>query len=232
MIPWVHSSDSLDAVTRSVRRCSLRCPVGRVESGTGRTGAGDSDEETKCQERPCARRFASAVPEPVDSLRDRAAAGAIGPGAVAPSERVLSAGAGDLTSTIQKRHSRSSTRRLNPAGPTIGKSSPAGGRTYWVHAWIEWSVECHLGQTQPRVSVHRPARSECESGTASAIQPGSAIRGGVRTRNAVRAVCEGHLGTHLIARISKARSRIGRRFLAITLNAPESCRLCRGCLAG
>ena len=181
----------------------------------------------------CARRFASGVPEPEDSLCDGAAAGAIGPGAVAPSELALSAGAGDRASTIQNRHPKSSTRPLRAAGPTIGNSSPVGGRGYWVHAGIEWAVECQLGQTQPRVSVHGPARSKCESGTANTVRRGSAIRGGACTRRKVLAVCEGHLGTHLIARISRARSRIGAADCDdYPVNAPGSRRLCRGCLAG
>ena len=214
-------------VPSRVRLCGKRAAQRKRGLETG------SKKPAKRQERSCARRFASRLPEPEDSLRGGAAAGASGPGAVAPSELALPAGAGDRAGTIQNRRPKSPTRPLRAAGPTIGNSSSAGGRGYWVHAWIEWSVECQLGQTQPRVSVHGPARSKCESGTANTVRRGSAIRGRACTRRKVLTVCEGHLGTHLIPRISRARSRIG---VAVSggylLSAPESRRLCRGSLAG
>ena len=59
------------------------------------------------------------------------------------------------------------------------------------------------------MTVHEPGRSECGWGTACAIRRGSAIPGGGCTGSEVRAGCEGHLGTQLIARVSKARLRIG-----------------------
>lgn len=54
------------------------------------------------------------VPEPEDSVRGAAAAGAIGPREVASAEQAEATGAGDPRSLIQQRSSRSSTPRRKP----------------------------------------------------------------------------------------------------------------------
>lgn len=58
-----------------------------------------------------------------------------------------------------------------------------------------------------RVSVHGSGRCECGSGYSLCRSMSVSLSKGRRTTIQVRAVCDGYVGTHLIARVPKARLR-------------------------
>ena len=85
--------------------------------------ATDERDQERVREGAAADRENAQVSELKDSVRNGAAAGVIGRGKVAPAKRTEVSTGGDQRSTIQKRYSRSSTRHLNSASPTIGNIS-------------------------------------------------------------------------------------------------------------